>query len=91
MTSPTWLIEWTPDSEKQFYKLDRPVQKRILTYLNKPGLMNDPKCCGKRLTGNLSRYWSYRIGDYRVIAEIKDNELIVLVVQLDHRRQVYDF
>jgi mRNA interferase RelE/StbE len=71
--------------------LDRPVQKRILAFLEGRVLpSHTPKQYGKKLTGNLSPFWSYRIGDYRVIADIKDGELVILVVQLDHRRQVYD-
>lgn len=86
-----WSIEWTPDSRKQLLKLDRPIQKRILTFLQGRVLpSNDPRHYGKKLTGNLSPLWSYRIGDYRVIADIRDSEVIILVVQVDHRRQVYD-
>ena len=91
MTNLTWKIEWTPDSRKQLRKLDRPIQKRILTFLNDRILdSKDPRRSGKALTGSLSAYWSYRIGDYRVLADIMDHELIILVLQLDHRRQVYN-
>lgn len=91
MTNLTWSIEWMPDSRKQLLKLDRPVQKRILTFLEGRVLAsNAPRRYGKKLTGSLSPFWSYRIGDYRVITDIKDSKLIILVVQLDHRRQVYD-
>jgi mRNA interferase RelE/StbE len=91
LTNLTWSIEWTPDSKKQLLKLDRPIQKRILTFLARRVLPSDnPRQYGKKLTGNLSAFWSYRVGDYRIITDIKDNQLIILVVQLDHRRQVYD-
>lgn len=91
MTNLTWKIEWTPDSRKQLRKLDRPIQKRILTFLNERILdSNAPRRTGKALAGSLSAYWSYRIGDYRVLVDIIDHELVILVVQLDHRRQVYN-
>lgn len=91
MTNLTWSIEWTPDSQKQLRKLDRPIQKRILTFLNDRIVdSKEPRRSGKGLTGSLSPYWSYRIGDYRVIVDIRDHELVILVVQLDHRRQVYN-
>lgn len=72
-------------------KLDRPIQKRILTFLNERILdSKTPRRTGKALTGSLSAYWSYRIGDYRVLVDIVDHELVILVVQLDHRSQVYN-
>jgi mRNA interferase RelE/StbE len=91
LTNPTWSIEWTPDSRKQLLKIDRPIQKRILGFLNDRILdSQEPRRSGKRLTGTLSPYWSYRVGDYRIIVDIKDAELVILVVQLDHRRQIYN-
>ena len=87
----TWKIEIPPAVERQLQKLDRQVQKRVLGFLyNRVLPSGNPRLFGKALTGRWSAYWSYRIGDYRVIADIKDDELVILVVQLDHRRQVYD-
>lgn len=91
MTNRTWSIEWTPDSRKQLLKLDRPAQKRILTFLNNRIIgSQEPRRTGKALRGSLAPYWAYRVGDYRIIVDIKDHELVILFVQLDHRRQVYN-
>jgi mRNA interferase RelE/StbE len=49
----------------------------------------DPRGVGKALTGQLGEYWRYRVGDYRVICDIKDSEITVLVLRVAHRRQVY--
>lgn len=87
----TWKIDILPSAEKQLQKLDGSVQKRVLAFLYQRLLSaKSPRSLGKALTGRLAGLWSYRIGDYRVITDIKDNELIILVVQLDHRRQIYD-
>jgi len=50
---------------------------------------NDPRCLGKALSGRFSGLWRYRIGDYRLICDIQDKKLCVLVVEIDHRRDVY--
>jgi mRNA interferase RelE/StbE len=50
----------------------------------------DPKKIGKKLSGNLSKYWRYRVGDYRIICELIDQELIILAVRISHRKDVYE-
>lgn len=87
----TWKIEFLPSSEKQLQRLDRQIQKRILGFLyNRVLPNNNPRLFGKQLTGRLNRYWSYRVGDYRIIADIQDSRLTIVAVSIDHRRQVYD-
>jgi mRNA interferase RelE/StbE len=87
----TWKIEVLPSAEKQLEKLDRQVQKRVIGFLYKRLLpSDDPRLFGKALTGRLSRYWCYRVGDYRIMTEIQDHRLTVVTVSVDHRRQVYD-
>ena len=75
---------------KQLSKLDKPIQKLILSWLNKnlQGCVN-PRIKGKGLVGNHSGEWRYRVGDYRIIADIRDTELIVLVIAVGHRKSVY--
>lgn len=51
--------------------------------------LEDPRDAGKALTGNLRTYWRYRVGDYRVICEIRDTELVIVAVEIGHRREVY--
>lgn len=86
----TWKIEFLPSTHKQLEKLDRQVQKRILGFLYHRVLPSrNPRMYGKQLTGRLASYWSYRVGDYRIIADIQDSRLTIVAVSIDHRRQVY--
>jgi mRNA interferase RelE/StbE len=86
-----WQIKFNDFATKKLNKLDRPIQIRILKFLvNRVLPSGNPRLFGKALSGKLSDYWSYRIGDYRVVADLQDNRLIILVVDLDHRRQIYD-
>ena len=70
-------------------KLDRSTAKMIQGQLRAIEGLEDPRSRGKGLTGRLSGLWRYRIGDYRVICDILDRELVVLVIELGHRRSVY--
>jgi mRNA interferase RelE/StbE len=76
---------------KGLKKLDRMIAKRITTWLDERiSDCNNPRLWGKALNGNLGEFWRYRIGNYRVLCKIKDNELIVLILELDHRKDIYD-
>lgn len=77
--------------KKSIGKLDTSIKILIKSRIDK-NLVNteNPRLYGKALTGNLRNYWRYRVGNYRIIAEIKDNELIVLVVDVGHRRKIYN-
>ena len=86
-----WQIEIDDDLKKDLKKLDRKIQKRIFDFLYNRVLPSDnPRLFGKKLTGRFAKYWAYRVGDYRIIADIKDDRLIILIVDVDHRRQVYE-
>lgn len=86
----SWIIEYTRTAETQLRKLDKQVSRRILDYLDdKISGLDDPRSRGKSLSGPLGELWRYRIGDYRVICEIQDNIMRVLVVEVGHRKQVY--
>lgn len=76
-------------AERQLSKLDRPVQNRIKTYLQNIAELKTPTSKGKALQGNFAKYWRYRVGDYRLICQIKNSELIIVVVKIGHRREVY--
>ncbi|WEV39491.1 type II toxin-antitoxin system RelE/ParE family toxin [Lactobacillus sp. ESL0680] len=75
---------------KKFRKLDLQVQKRIITWLDShiTGSEN-PRLWGKALEGNLHTLWRYRVGKYRVIADIHDDKFVVLVINADKRNDVY--
>jgi len=76
--------------EKQFRKLDPPVQRRIMAWLDAhiEG-STDPRAWGRALEGPLGTMWRYRVGDYRVIAKIEDGQFLVLVVKTGNRSDVY--
>jgi mRNA interferase RelE/StbE len=75
------------ESQKFLKKCDKSTKDRILDRLE--NLREDPRI-GKPLTANLTGLWSLRIGDYRAIYQIKDNELIVVVIKVGHRKNIYD-
>ena len=83
-------IEITPRFKKEFRKLDRYTQKMIKSWITK-NLVNcvNPREHGKGLTSNRSGQWRYRIGDYRLICQIEDNELVILALSVGHRRDIY--
>lgn len=85
-----WKINFLPTAVKEFKKLDRTVASRILAYLKEVAQLDDPTQRGKALTGNLSGYWRYRVGDYRVITQIENGEMRILVVKLNHRSKIYN-
>ena len=85
-----YQIEYTDGFKKKFKKLDQSIQRFILKWLrlNLYGCSN-PRVHGKALTADLSGYWRYRIANYRIIAEIKDEQLIIVAVSVSHRRDIY--
>ena len=85
-----WTIEVASGARKQLRKLDHSVKRRIEDFLaTRIAQLDDPRAVGKPLMGELSRYWAYRVGDYRLLCELVDEKLIVLVVDVGHRREVY--
>ena len=87
MTS--WALRRTRSFIKAFTKLDRPIQKQITLQLEIIMLQDDPRSSGTPLVGNFSGYWRYRSGDYRIIAQINDQELTVIAVDVGHRSRIY--
>lgn len=85
-----WTVEISDIAQRQIKKLDFPIQKRILDWLNEriEGCKN-PRHFGEPLKGEYSGFWRYRIGDFRIICDIQDNILLVLVLTIGHRRQIY--
>lgn len=77
-------------AEKQFRKLDQQTQRLIKSWVFKhlAGAL-DPRLYGKALTGSLKGLWRYRVGDYRLIAEIRDKELVIFIIEIEHRSKVY--
>ena len=77
----------TPKFVKSFKKLDPFVRKQIKAYLNR--VTENPRAKGKALVANRTGQWRYRVGAYRVIVNIQDNELIILALEVGHRRDIY--
>lgn len=86
----TWTIKFSEISAKQFKKLNKSIAKDILNYLEKISLLDNPRKFGKPLRYNKSGLWRYRVNDYRIVCEIKDSELIIAVIRLGHRKEIYD-
>jgi mRNA interferase RelE/StbE len=85
----SWTIEFNAVAERQLARLDRAVQSRILKFLE-TRVSPAPRRLGDPLHGTLKGLWRYRIGDYRILCRIEDDRLIVLVVTIGHRREVYE-
>lgn len=85
-----WTLQISETARRQLKKLDRSTAQTLLRYLNRLiQETEDPRQRGKGLTANLTGLWRYRVGDYRVICDIQDGELVVLVLQVSHRSQAY--
>ncbi len=85
-----WLIKFDPRATKELKKLDSVTQKRIITYLKqKIATQNNPRLFGKGLIGDKQGLWRYRVGDYRIICQLLDEEITVLVIKVGHRQSVY--
>lgn len=86
-----WQIELTATAAKQLGKLDKGEAKRLTNFLRqRVSLANDPRSTGKALTGPaFGTYWRYRVGDYRIICDIQDGRLCILVIEVGNRRDVY--
>lgn len=85
-----WRIEITRTAEKQITKLDRAAQKSILHFLRERlRSTNDPRQWGKALQGEKRGLWRYRVGDYRLICDILDDKIIVMILEVGHRKDIY--
>lgn len=85
-----WRIEYAKTARDQLRKLDRPVARRILDYFDQRiAPLDDARQLGKALQGPLGDLWAYRVGDYRIVCDIQDKVLTVLVLQVGHRREIY--
>ena len=83
-------VDFSSKALKQLKKLDNKIQKRIVNFMTDVSKLEDPHSRGKLLTGNLQGLWRYRVGKYRLVCKILDRELVILVVDIGHRKEVYD-
>ena len=84
-----WKIDYTASAMQQLRKLDKSTAQRILDHMDERIAPNDPRSTGKALTGPLGEFWRYRVGDYRIVCDIQDNALLVLVVRIGKRSEIY--
>lgn len=84
-----WRAELSPRALKQLRTLDKPTARRIIEYLRETASGEDPRSRGRGLTGNLAGLWRYHVGNYRIIACIEDDELLILAINIDHWARIY--
>lgn len=82
-------VVYSETALKELKKLDKPIQKRIKDYMDEVAKLEDPRSRGKILVENLSGLWRYRVGDIRVVCEIKDAEILITVLRIADRKEVY--
>lgn len=87
----TYSVEYSKGAFKDLKKMDTQTRKLILSWIEK-NLVNcsDPRVHGKSLRGNRQDEWRYRVGDYRILANIHDDKILIFVLKKGHRREVYD-
>lgn len=85
-----WPVEWDDEAVKELKALDTRAQRAIIRYMrDKIATEEDPRRFGDPLRKDLKGLWKYRIGSYRIICSIEDQKVVVLVVRVGHRRNVY--
>ncbi len=85
-----WRIDYTDTARTKLRRLDRDTARRIINYMDeRVAVLDDPRSIGQALTGPLGGLWRYRVGDCRVICDIQDDALRVLVIRVGRRDRVY--
>ncbi len=86
----TWSLGFSKKADEQLSKMSPGIRRVVVTWLLKHlDGCDDPRRIGKPLKGEKAGIWRYRIGDYRTLCEIRDDELLVLAIEVGHRRDVY--
>jgi len=87
----SYKVEYSKAAEKQIKKLDNYTKVMLTSWITKNLVgCEDPRSHGKALKGNLKNQWRYRVGNYRILCDIEDNRLVILVISVGHRRDIYD-
>ena len=85
-----WTVKLSDEAKRDLKKLDKTTQKRITSFLlTRLQNRENPRASGKSLQGNFSGLWRYRVGDFRLLCRIEDGELIILVIEVGHRKEIY--
>lgn len=87
-----WKVELSEETSRQLDKLDPQIARRILKFLHeRVARLENPRSIGEALRGSkLGEFWKYRVGDYRLICSIEDKRILILVLRVGHRREVYE-
>jgi len=85
----TWQIELTARARKELGKIGAKEGRRIIEFLRRLESLDNPRQRGKALRGELAEFWRFRVGRCRLICEIQDQKLLILVLRIGHRSQVY--
>ncbi|CAI2019634.1 TPA: type II toxin-antitoxin system RelE/ParE family toxin [Klebsiella pneumoniae] len=86
-----WTINYSDRALKSLRKMDKQNARRIVDFMDlRIAVAADPRQSGKPLKGELGEFWRYRVGDYRILCEIRDDELVILAATIGHRREVYN-
>ena len=87
----SWVYRFDERALKELRKLVQQAQRDIIAYLDERiAGQGDPRRFGKGLKADLAGLWRYRVGDYRVLCQIRNGELLVLVIAVGHRREIYE-
>ena len=86
----TYQVEYTQTALRQLRKMDKKITALIISYIEKRLVgCEDPRKYGKALQGKLQGKWRYRVGDYRILAKIEDAHVLIVVVEVGHRQNIY--
>jgi len=86
----SYKVVYTKKAIKSLKKIDKAQQRLIIAWIEKNLIgTEDPRALGKGLKGNLKAYWRYRVGNYRILADIEDDEIKVIIFNIGHRRDIY--
>ena len=86
----SWSVEFDPRAIKDLRRLGHVERGRVLRYMTETvAARDDPRSVGKALVGDMPGVWRYRVGDLRILAQIEDDRLVVLVVEVGNRREIY--
>ncbi|MGV1098479.1 type II toxin-antitoxin system RelE family toxin [Thiovibrio sp. JS02] len=84
-----WTINYATSAKGQLRKLDKQIARQIIEYMEGVAILEDPCSKGKALKGPLGGLWRFRVDDWRIICDIQDDKLLVLVLRIGHRSKIY--
>jgi len=86
-----YRVEWSKRAQRQIRKFDKSISEILLRWVHKNlDDCENPRQHGKALTANHAGQWRYRVGDYRILAEIRDSEIVILILSVGHRKEIYN-